>query len=82
MVGEKEMVCCIRAYYFVAGIICTYILRLLYVRKTKYSLEIFRVKLNLHKILSYVFCVRKYWYFQKVMVVIVNALSTLHVTLR
>ena len=63
MAGEKKIACCVRGYQVYKDIWAAAIREVL-VCSTKPTnvRKIFVVKLYLRKIISYIFCVRKYFY--------------------
>ena len=63
MAGEKEMACCVRGYHVYKDIWVAAIWEVLVCSTEPTNVgTIFVIKLYSHKIFSYVFCVRKYFY--------------------
>ena len=63
MAGEKDFACCVRGYYVYKDI-CAAAIREVLVCSTEPTNvgTIFRCNISSHKIFSYIFCVRKYFY--------------------
>ena len=75
MAGEKEIACCVRGYYVYKDIWAAAIREVLVCSTVPTNVgTIFVIKLYSHKIFSYVFCVRKYFY-DKIKRITINSVA-------